>query len=196
MVEPKKRSRKTAILVFLIALGTLFLATCVWTINRGSELDAPPAPWNVDGVFYDNLATNIQLGKGFVVDFEYADWRERFRAANDQPPTLNQYNWVLQYIGSGPTTLRSPGYPFALSLSYRVFGHDWQAARLIGCAFVSIGLALLITWSFLKWGYLAALIAMTTMILDYSIMQSAGLLASEALAILLLAVAFLLASRA
>ena len=77
-----------------------------------------------------------------------------------------------------------------------MFGHRYDVARIFGCLFVSLGLALLLTFSESRWGYLPALIAAVTLTTDYSIMLSAGTLATESLAILIFAITFLLVINA
>ena len=195
--QPARRDnsvyRKRTI-VFTIAFATMFFVSLIWTLNRAGQQSDPPAPWNVDGIFYDNIAFNINRGEGFIVDL-YADpWRASYLP--EQPPNGNRedlgYNWLRPVKGTGPTALRSPAYPYALSLIYRSFGHRYDVARIFGCVFASLGLALLLTFCASRWGYLPAFIAATTMSLDYSIMSSAGTLATESLAILIFAITFML----
>ena len=88
--------------------------------------------------------------------------------------------------------MRSPGYPTFLALIYRCFGWSWFAARIGGIVVVSLGLSALVTWVGMRWGYLAAAIVGGTLVADYSIMQAAGLIASESFAILMATITFLL----
>ena len=182
---------------FFLVVWLIFLGVTTWTAaNRPDRLDAPAAPWNVDGVFYDNIAFHLQKGDPFIVDFDAPGWRERYQNANDLEYYAQQYDWVLKFRGSGATTMRSPGYPVTLAAIYRIFGHRYDAARLAGCVFVSLAIAMLLTWSFRQFGILAAVIAAITIALDYSIIDAAGTIASESLATLLVAVSFLLAASA
>ena len=92
--------------------------------------------------------------------------------------------------------MRSPGYPVTLAAIYRIFGHRYDAARWAGCLFVSLAIAMLLTWAYRQFGFLAAVIAAITIAWDYSVINSAGTIASESLAVLAVAVTFLLAARA
>ena len=65
-----KVSLKKKAAIFLIALTTMFAATIAWTVSRPVSIGDPPATWNVDGVFYDNIACNLNLGEGFVVNLQ------------------------------------------------------------------------------------------------------------------------------
>lgn len=181
-------------IVFAIAFATMFFVSMIWTLNRGGEQSDPPAPWNVDGIFYDNIAFNINRGEGFVVDLHAEPWRGSYlQYLPSKGGRLDlDYHWLVPVKGTGPTALRSPAYPFALSLIYRSFGHRYNVARIFGCVFVSLGLALLLTFCVSRWGYLPAVFAASTMALDYSIMSSAGTLATESLAILIFAITFML----
>ncbi len=169
----------------------MMLATIAWTASRSSALDAPPAPWNIDGLFYDNLAVQINRGQGFSVDFAVPRWCKVYEQANRQPPFKDQYAWVTQYRGQGPTTMRSPGYPLLLAGVYRLFGYQHAMARLTGCVMVSMALAMLATWIAQRWGVVACVVFCATISADYSVMQVAGQIASESLAILLLTCVFL-----
>ena len=193
--NPKHSIRKNAI-VFAFATMFFLLITC--TLSRSGEFADPPAPWNVDGIFYDNIAFNINREQGFAVDLFAQPWREAYLPS--EPPdgghVDSNYAWLGPVKGTGPTALRSPAYPYALSVIYRTFGHRYDVARIFGCIFVSLGLAVLLTFSASRWGYLSALIAATTLPIDYSIMLAAGTLATESLAILIFAITFLLVVNA
>ena len=195
--NPKHSIRKNAI-VFAFAFATMFFLSITCTLSRSGEFADPPAPWNVDGIFYDNIAFNINHEEGFAVDLFAQPWREAYLPS--EPPdgghVDSNYAWLGPVKGTGPTALRSPAYPYALSLIYRTFGHRYDVARIFGCIFVSLGLAVLLTFSASRWGYLSALIAATTLPIDYSIMLAAGTLATESLAILIFAITFLLVVNA
>ena len=169
----------------------LTLASIAWTLNRGSTLDAPPAAWNTDGVFYDNIAVELNENNGIGVDFQNPQWRSTNQRANATPPHERQYDWVMQYQGTGATTLRSPGYPIVLSGVFRLCGHRLDAARIFGCLLVSLGLSLLAGWIARRWGVVTAAVFCVTVALDYSVMQSAGTIGTESLAVFLFATAFL-----
>ncbi len=179
------------------ALFFLFMlvASITWTVNRGA-LDRPPAPSNVDGVFYDNIAVELNQNSRFRVDFRRPLWRKTYHDANVTPPLAQQYDWVMQYQGSGATTMRSPGYPLVLAGIYRLFGYRFDVARVCGCLIVSLALSMLASWIAVRWGVVASLIFCGTVVLDYSVMQSAGRIASESLAILLVTGVFLSAVNA
>jgi len=183
-------------LVCFIAFTAMLCVSMAWTLSRGSAVAAPPAPWNVDGVFYDNIAFNLNEGNGFAVDLKIQPWRGVYREAGNSLFGFGEYDWLMPLKGAGPTALRSPGYVFTIAAIYRVFGKRYVVGRYFGCAFVSLGIALLLTFCATRWGYLPAVIAAVTLSADFSVMQSAGTLASESLAILVLAITFLLAVRA
>ena len=174
----------------------MMLATIGWTVNRSSVLDSPPAPSNIDGVFYDNIAVELNQNARFSVDFHTPAWRKAYHDANTTPPFAQQYNWVMQYRGTGATTMRSPGYPVTLAGIYRLFGYRFDAARVCGCLIVSLALSMLASWIAVRWGVVASLIFCGTVVLDYSVMQSAGRIASESLAVLLMTSVFLSAVSA
>ena len=181
---------------FALIFAFMMLASIAWTLNRGSQLDAPVAPWNIDGVFYDNIAVQLNQDAGFTVDFQQPEWRSAYHDANTSPPFAQHYDWVMQYQGTGATTMRSPGYPIVLAGVYHVFGYRFDAARIFGCFIVSLALSMLATWIAQRWGLFASAIFCGTVVLDYSVMQSAGTIASESLAILLLISVFLSAASA
>lgn len=79
--------------------------------------------------------------------------------------------------------MRAPGYPLFLAGIYQTVGWDWAWARIIGCLTTACGLAILLTVVWCKAGPLASLIACVSMLMDYSILQSAGMIATESLAI-------------
>ena len=97
----------------------------------------------------------------------------------------------MQYRGTGATTMRSPGYPTFLAGVYQLFGDRYDAARICGCLIVSLALSMLASWITQRWGVVAAVVFCCTVVLDFSVMQSAGRIASESLAILLLTSTFL-----
>jgi len=193
---PPKVSFLKKALIFLIAFTAMFAATIAWTINRTGSISDPPAPWNVDGIFYDNIAFNLNLDEGFVVNLQAQPWRTTYLDANKQKRPDGDYSWLIPVKGTGPTCLRSPAYPFILAQIFRVSDHRYDVARIFGCVFASLGLALLLSFCALRWGYLAAAIGGTTLTLDFSVMQSAGTLATEALAVLIFAATFLLIVKA
>lgn len=197
MPESESPSIQKPISIFCIAFVAMLCVSFAWTLTRGGcSLDDPPTPWNVDGIFYDNVAFNLNQGNGFSVDLYEEDWRSTYLAANEQPQLKGKYDWLLPVKGTGATALRSPGYPYVLAATYQFFGRRYDIARILGCVFVSIGLALLLTFCALRWSWGTALIAATTMAIDYSVMQSAGTLATESLAILIFAITFLLVVKA
>ena len=181
---------------FALFFSFMMLASIAWTLNSGSALDSPPAPANHDGVFYDNIAVQLNQGAGFSVDFHTPAWRSAYQDANTTPPLAQQYDWVMQYRGTGPTMLRSPGYPTVLAGVYRLFGYRLDAARICGCLLVSLALSMLASWIAQRWGVVAAIMFCGTVVLDYSVMHSAGMIGTESLAIFLLACTFLSAASA
>ena len=191
MSDKQVHSLKERATVFLIAFAVMLCATIVWTLNRESSLDDPPSTWNVDGVFYDNIAHHLNAGDGFYVDLQTRSWRANYIATDTVTADEGEYAWLIPVKGTGPTTLRSPAYSFLLSKIYQSFGHRYDVARVFGCVFASLGLALLLAFSVCRWGYMPAIIAGFTLMVDFSVMQSAGTLATESLAILVFAVTFI-----
>lgn len=181
--------RKAA--VFLITFATMFAATFAWTVSRPGSLNDPPKPWNVDGVFYDNIAFSLNHGEGFSVNLYAAPWRATYLDANEGPRTKGSYSWLMPVKGTGPTALRSPAYPFALAAIFQVSNHRYDVARIFGCAFTSLGLAMMLTFCWLRWGCIPAITSGATLVCDFSIMQSAGTIATESLAVLVFAFTFL-----
>ena len=177
-------------LVFFAAWAIFFLIALVWNSASRESFKDLPAHWNIDGIFYDNIALNLSQGRGFVVDFEQTDWRQAYEAANEATGPSELYKWVLQFEGSGPTTMRSPGYPYVVSILYRIFGWRLDVVRYAGMVLASLGLALIVTWCFRKFGGLVALVAALTTMIDYSVMQTSGMVASEPLAVFAFALAF------
>ena len=176
--------------VFIVAWGSFFAVTLAWNIGTRDSFQDLPAHWNIDGVFYDNIAVNLSQGRGFVVDFEQTQWRHGYEQANEATGPAQFYKWVIQFEGSGPTTMRSPGYPYVLSIIYRCFGWRHDVVRYAGLLFASLGVALMIEWCCRRFGYLVSLIAGLTIMVDYSVMQTAGMVASEPLAVLVFSFSF------
>lgn len=176
--------------IFLVLLGIFLVAGLAWISIGGQPLDRPPDHQNVDGIFYDNIGFHLAGGDGFVVDFRNPKWRDLYETEFIKSGHDELYQWVMQFQGRGPTTMRSPGYPLALSLLYRSCGWRFDVARYFGLLCVSMGLAAIVTWCCLRWGYLVALLATMTILVDYSIMQTPAAIASETLAILAFALTF------
>ena len=196
-LEPMPRaSFKKKATVFATAFAAMLAVSILWTVNRSGSISDPPVSRNVDGVFYDNIAFNLNRGEGFLVDLQAQPWRETYVKANQQQQSDLDYEWLLPVKGTGPTLLRSPAYPFALAKIFQVSNHRYDVARIFGCVFVSLGLAMFLTFSALRWGYLPAVVGGATLSLDFSVMQSAGIIATESLAILVFATTFLLVVKA
>ena len=180
-------SNSLSVLIFLMLVGTFMLVACIFANVKHPALDVPPARQNKDGVFYDNIAFCLAAGDGFSIDFQDPLWRSRYEAFNQQTLHKGFYDWVLKFQGQGPTTMRAPGYPVFLLGIYQAFGWNWAWARLVGCLAMAVGLASLLTFVWRKVGFLPASIAWISILLDYSIMESGGTIASESLAIGVLA---------
>ncbi len=196
MIDSQPETWKKRATIFLVAFAVMLCVVLVWTHNRIGSIDDPVAPWNVDGIFYDNIAFNLRQANGFSVDLDASGWREVYISANSSDAMKGAYDWLLPVKGRGPTALRSPAYPFVLAAIYKVRGHRFEVARILGCVFVATGIALLLTFVAVRWSLLAGIIAGTTLSLDYSVMQSAATLATESLAVLIFASTFLLVVRA
>lgn len=197
MSKPESKTFVELARFFIIASGLMLGVAMLWTLTRAGNISDPPAPWNVDGIFYDNIAFNINRGEGFVVDLQAQPWRDTYLQYGTEThrPDLN-YKWIVPVKGSGPTALRSPAYPYVLSGIFRLSDHNYGMARIFGYVCVGLGLAILLTFCASRWGYLAAIIAAATMSVDFSVMQSAGTLATESLAVLIFAFTFISLVRA
>ena len=170
---------------FLLLASIVFAgATWLWSNLAGPVTNEPPAHWNVDGVFYDNIAFHLKDGSGFTVDFEQPQWRAVYQDANQQTAPAEFYKWVLDFEGQGSTTMRSPGYPFVLSWVYRIFGWRFDCGRYLSVLSISLALTIVTTWCFRRWGTLLASVAAALMLLDYSIMRTTVQISSESLATL------------
>ena len=145
-LEPMPRaSFKKKATVFATAFAAMLAVSILWTVNRSGSISDPPVSRNVDGVFYDNIAFNLNRGEGFLVDLQAQPWRETYVKANQQQQSDLDYEWLLPVKGTGPTLLRSPAYPFALAKIFQVSNHRYDVARIFGCVFVSLGLAMLLS---------------------------------------------------
>ena len=111
---PPSHIRKPWI-VFVVIFVIILAAGVIWTVGQG-PIDRLPHHQNVDGIFYDNIGLNLAGGHGFTVNFRKSAWRDRYGAQFIRSGPAKDYEWVVQFQGSGATTMRSPGYPFALSL--------------------------------------------------------------------------------
>ena len=169
-----------------------FIATSLWAWISHKDIGEAPPPWNIDGIFYDNLGFNIHHGDGMTADFRAQPWRQTYEELNQE----RRYQWVMTIEGSGPTTMRSPGYPAFLASHYNLFGWRWDAARIGGLLIASLGLSLVMTWCWFGFGPTAAVIAAATLVADYSVMQSASMIASEPLALFFLMVFLVILLRA
>ena len=177
-------------LVFFAFWAVFFVVALAWNSASSESFMDLPAHWNIDGIFYDNIALNLSQGRGFIVDFEQPDWRQTYEEANDATGPSEFYKWVLQFEGSGTTTMRSPGYPYFVSVLYRIFGWRFDVVRYAGIVFASLGLAMMMTWCWNKFGYLVGSVAALTTMVDYSLIQTSGMVASEPLAVFAFAMAF------
>ena len=178
--------------VFLVSFALFYASASAWNFPtwNGRAADQIPPHWNIDGIFYDNIANNLSAGRGFVVDFEDSQWRQKYQLDSQSLDAEALYEWVFQFEGVGPTAMRSPGYPFVLSWIYRTFGWRLDTARLLGMVMSCLGLAMIVSWSYEKWGLIVSCIAAITLMVDYSVMQTSGMIASEPLAILAFSIAF------
>lgn len=141
--------------IFLLGLGARALYVGVFV-----KFNSPPS---YDGIFFDQLATNLLQGKGFVT------------------------------AENLPTAFRTPGYPLFLTGLYMLFGHSMFIARLGNIVLGALTAPLLFPLGvtlFLRRriGWLAALFGAVYPLLIYM----TGELYSEILAIFLATLALVL----
>ena len=191
MKHPHSKFRSA--MSFLLFFVVILVATNTWTHISRDRWDTPPLPFNIDGVFYDSIGFNLSLGNGFSVDFTNDEWKQVYRNCNREGRYQQKYDWIMRQHDRGPTAMRSPGYPLFLAGVFRTFGRSWDAARMAGSVLVSLGLALQLAWCRQQFGWWTSLLACATIFVDYSIMNTAGLIASEPLAILVVG-AFMVAA--
>lgn len=182
------RAQKLA--AFAVFFLVMFVATLMWSLTRAEPLSSLPSPQNTDGVFYDNIAFHLEAGAGFRVNLNAEPWRSSYVAANQQSGHEGAYDWLMPVKGTGPTALRSPAYPYVLAAVYRCFGRSHGVVRVFGCVFTAFGVGLLLTFCRVRFGWLPAVIAAATVMLDFAIMQAATNIATEPLGIAMFSVTF------
>ena len=195
-MKPDSNRRWKNVSVFAIAFVWFGVVTTGWSIISFKSLNAPVTPENHDGVFYDNIALCLEQGHGFQIDFMNEAWRERYRDLNRSEKWKGRYNWVMRYRAAGATAMRSPTYPVVLGAIYSVVGWRYDAVRIVGTVLVALGMALLASWIWRRWGPIASVLFGLTASIDFSIMQSAGTFGTESLGILLATVTFVFVVRA
>lgn len=174
---------------FFFALWCLFVgAGYAWTLPFATDLSSPPGI-DRDDVFYDNIAYNLSMGRGFRLDFQDPEWRKVYREHNQS----GSYDWVLAIQAKGLTASRAPAFPALLSVSYRVLGRTWLIPRLLNIAILALGLAIVVFGA----GHcmdmpLVPVIAALTLTVDFGVMMFAAKLMTEPLAILSTSFAFVL----
>ena len=193
----RPRNRWQLMLVFFFALLAFVVGTLAWTASQTVTFADPPERIG-DGVVYDNIAFCLIKGRGYSFDFRDPHWRKKYRQANADSQIEEKLDWVfnLQDRDRGPTASKPPGYPVVLAVIYRVCGHRWDAVRIFDCVFLSLGLATLITWAWTRWGALAAITAIITLLLDIGVMNFAGQILSEPIATSLMCIWFVILVRA
>jgi hypothetical protein len=96
-------------------ISLVFLVFVVAIFFRLSWLTGPAGPPETDEVEYEELASNLLSGKGFILEDGMA-YRQMSSRNIDRPT-------------GRPTAYRTPGFPLILAGIYRVAGHDHALAR-------------------------------------------------------------------
>ena len=177
-IPPKLREPLFLAAVFGLLLGGTFL----WA---GASLDSLPGEQK-DDVFYDNIAVNMTLGRGFALDFDNEWFAEPYVESNE----YGRYDWVLTTEVSGATTSRAPGFVFYLATIYKYFGRNFALVRICNSLILALGLTVLIFTVRRFHGFIAAGFATATMLFDFGVLGSAHQIMSEAIGTALLAVTF------
>ncbi len=168
------------------AAAVLALIAYSWHTEAKYRLASPPSLGG-DSIDYDSLGWELAHGRGFQTNFDRADFREAYR--NEQGRLPDQ----LPHGGPRPIAYRPPLYPWALSLTNRLFGRQWTAGRMINIIAMSLTCGLLVGWAARLFGLLPALIAGVHFVaVDWRTRLYAREFLTEALAILLIALLTLL----
>jgi hypothetical protein len=135
-LEPRT-ALKVGLLAFLV----------VATVLVGRTATAPgfqlPSRW-YDAQDYENLAYHIARGDGFGVGWDDPAWLAPYR----DPRTRDGYKWIDYHLGWRPrvggfseTTVRPPALPYVMALTYRIFGRDFGAIRVVNALFLALAIA-------------------------------------------------------
>lgn len=140
--------------VLLITLFTTFLLV---SLKKGM-LNSPPQIG--DGPDYDCIAYQLAQGNGFSVDWNDPGFRKPYEGKSD-------YDYLLKYTGKGKTTERPPLLPVIMAVSYKIFGREFQAIRVIICLMMALSATILFTVSVERLGYWGGT-ATTLLFVSYS----------------------------
>lgn len=166
-----------------IVLVSLLISMAVWMNIRGISMDDPPGGSRRDNVFYDNIGLHLSQGKGFVVDFKNQQWLKTYE--NDP-----RNNWIFKSRLEGPTAKRAPGYPYCLSVLYRVLGRNWVFVRIFNYLVLAAGLTTLVVVLRKHLGTPIASVTAGSLLFDFAILGTAGELMTEPLTTGLFSVTF------
>jgi 4-amino-4-deoxy-L-arabinose transferase-like glycosyltransferase len=144
-----------------IALSVYFIA--ISRVASGPDGKTPPPPGDTQD--YDNIALQILHGRGFALDYSDPEWRRAYVEHNEE----GIYDEILSRRQPFKvTTYRPPLLPFALALTYRVFGRNFFAWRVIESLMAAAGLALACAVAWRTFGPRIALIAAGVMAVSAS----------------------------
>ena len=177
----------------LILICTVAVAF-VWSVQllRSDTLTRPPI--DHDGVYFEALATNLSLGRGFSGEFDQ-DVTEEYRpfAGNSAADFILDGGYADELEDRGlneVTTFRPPVYPWLLSLLYKIFGRDFSIFKIANLTFMSIGCFFVFRRLDLIAGVPAVLCGFVLLAIDQFVFQCITLCLSEALAFLFVVLLF------
>jgi len=178
-------------------LAGIFVAYCALLIVAaritGGDGSTPPPPGDTQD--YDNIAVQLLHGRGFAIDYSDPEWRRPYEEHNRE----GEFDEILaRKIPFHITTYRPPLLPFALALTYRIFGRDFLTWRIIEAVLTALALTLVSDVAWRALGSRVALIAAGLMFLSATYVHYVANVAlmTEPLAIVMVAVIVWTLSRA
>lgn len=191
---PSRRTRAPRIRVAGHALAPLLvvlfgLALFLRIAYTAAVIDFADSPVTGDGPDYDNIATHLIAGDGFV-----QEWSEQDLLPYEDDPDLHAI--LAGRLDHAPLySVRPPGYPLFLAGIYAVSGRDFGAARLVQIIFDSLSVVLVallgLRWHSRRAGLIAGFMAAFNPLLIY---YSRMLTAETISTLLVLVIALLVTS--
>ena len=134
-----------------IAFAALLVVTSRIVAGDG---ETPPPPGDTQD--YDNIAVQLLHGRGFAIDYSDPEWRRPYQQHNPE----GDFDEVMSRKGTlQVTTYRPPLLPFALAITYRLFGRNFLAWRIIESVLTALGIALICDVAWRAFGPRVALIS-------------------------------------
>ncbi len=170
-----RQSRLPLIMYILIGIAA-FLRFVVPQAAAG-VLALPPA--SGDGPDYDMIAVSLAGGHGFGRNKSDPGWRAPYEQHGSRRLPRIQEN--AQF---GPTTVRPPLFPLALSFIYRLAGRNFGIWRVMNSMILAACFALAVALARRVGGWAAAVIALLFAWHDYEITPYANRYLTEGMAML------------